>query len=119
MIRLLISVALALAVANSAEAMSPAPLHEPDGMITQIRKARQCEDPNQVRINGICQYLSFPFWRRTPGRCWDPNQIRINGICQYSPPHVSRSEHVCIWWNEGFCIEYYGTLAPRGRFVPR
>ena len=60
MIRLLISVALALVVANSAEAMSPAPLHQPDGMITQIRKARQCKDPNQVRINGICQYLSFP-----------------------------------------------------------
>ena len=86
MIRLSISVAFALAVATSAEAMSPAPLHQSDGMITQIRKARQCEDPNQVRINGICEYLSFPFWRRTPGRCGDPNQIRINGICQYNPP---------------------------------
>ena len=41
MIRWLISVAFALAVATSAEAMSPAPLHEPDTMITQIRKARQ------------------------------------------------------------------------------
>ena len=40
MIRLLISAAFALAVATSAEAMSPAPLHEPDTMITQIRKAR-------------------------------------------------------------------------------
>ena len=90
MIRLLISVAFAFAVATSAEAMSPVPLHEPDAMIMQIRKA-----------------------------CQDPNQIRINGICQFSPPHVSRSEHVCIWWNEGFCHEYYGTLAPRGRFVPR
>ena len=51
MIRLLISVAFAFAVATSAEAMSPAPLHEPDGMITQIRKARQsrCWDPNQIR----------------------------------------------------------------------
>ena len=39
MIRLLISVAFGLA--TSAEAMSPAPLHEPDAMITQIRKARQ------------------------------------------------------------------------------
>jgi hypothetical protein len=38
MIRLLISVA-ALAVATSAEAMSPAPLHEPDTMITQVRKS--------------------------------------------------------------------------------
>jgi CRP-like cAMP-binding protein len=28
-----------LAVTTSAEAMSPAPLHEPDGMITQVRQA--------------------------------------------------------------------------------
>ena len=34
MIRLLITVTHALAVATSAEAMSPAPLHEPNGMIT-------------------------------------------------------------------------------------
>ena len=92
MIRLMISVAFAFAVATSADAMSPAPLDEPDGIVTQIRKARPCRNPNQ---------------------------IRLNGICQYSPPHVSRSEHVCIWWEEGFCHEYYGTLAPRGRFVPR
>ena len=56
MIRLLISVAFALVVATSAEAMSPAPLHEPDGMITQIRKAREREDPNQGGINGICEF---------------------------------------------------------------
>jgi hypothetical protein len=41
MIRLLISVVLALAVVTSAEAMSPAPLHQPDGMTTQARQARQ------------------------------------------------------------------------------
>ena len=52
MIRLLISVAKALAVATSAEAMSPAQFHEPDTMITQVRKARparNCWDPNEVR----------------------------------------------------------------------
>ena len=66
MIRL-ISVAFVLAVATSAQAMSPAPLHQPDGMTTQARQARQlpkCSDnvPGQVRIfgcprcgaNGIC-----------------------------------------------------------------
>ena len=42
MIRLLISIALALAVATSVQAMSPAPLHQPNGMITQIRQA--CDD---------------------------------------------------------------------------
>ena len=38
MIRL-IAVAFALAFATSAQAMSPAPLHQPDGMITQVREA--------------------------------------------------------------------------------
>jgi hypothetical protein len=95
MIRLIAVAALALAVAASAEAMSPAPLHEPDAMITQIRKARQAR------------------------QCWDPNQVRINGICEFSAPHVSRPQHRCVEWNEGFCVEYYGTLKPRGRFVPR
>ena len=67
--------------------MSPAPLHQSDGIITQARQARPCHDPNQVRINGICR-----FWAR----------------------HVSRAEHRCVWWNEGLCIEYYGTLKPCG-----
>ena len=61
MVRLLISVAFALAVATSAEATSPVPLHQAQGMITQVGKARQCEDPNKVLINGACQYLSFRF----------------------------------------------------------
>jgi hypothetical protein len=87
MIRLISLAALALAVTTSAEAMSPAPLHQSDGIITQARQARPCHDPNQVRINGICR-----FWAR----------------------HVSRAEHRCVWWNEGFCIEYYGTLKPCG-----
>ena len=34
-----IAVAFALAVATSAQAMSPAPLHQADGMITQVREA--------------------------------------------------------------------------------
>ena len=40
MIRL-VAVAFVLAVATSAQAMSPAPLHQPDGMTTQARQARQ------------------------------------------------------------------------------
>ena len=83
MIRLSISVALASAVATSAEAMPLAPLHEPDAMITQVRKALQCDDPNQVIVNGICEDYAR---------------------------HVSRAQHRCVEWNEGFCIEYYGTL---------
>jgi hypothetical protein len=37
MIRLIAIVAFALALATSAEAMSPAPLYQPDGMIAQVR----------------------------------------------------------------------------------
>ena len=37
MIRL-IAVAFALAVATTAQAMSPAPLHQSDGLITQVRQ---------------------------------------------------------------------------------
>ena len=51
MIRFMISVAFALAVATSAEAMSPAPLHEPDAMITQIRKARPAMPGPQPNTN--------------------------------------------------------------------
>ena len=44
MIRL-ITIAFALTLATSVQAMSPAPLHEPDGMITQIREAcLRCDD---------------------------------------------------------------------------
>ena len=50
MIRL-IAVAFALAVATSAQAMSPVPLHQADGMITQVREA--C-GAGRVRINGVC-----------------------------------------------------------------
>ena len=37
----LIAVVFALVVATSAQAMSPAPLYQPDGMIEQVRQARQ------------------------------------------------------------------------------
>ena len=50
MIRL-ITVAFALTLATSVQAMSPAPLHQTDGMITQIREA--C-GAGRVRINGVC-----------------------------------------------------------------
>ena len=57
MIRLLISVVLALAVATSAQAMSPAPLHEPNSMITQIRQAANATTPIKYKVNdlrGLC-----------------------------------------------------------------
>ena len=50
MIRL-IAVAFALTLATSAQAMSPAPLHQPDGMITQV--AFRC-GAVRARVNGVC-----------------------------------------------------------------
>ena len=50
MIRL-IAVAFALTVATSAQAMSPAPLHQANGMITQMREA--C-GAGMHMVNGEC-----------------------------------------------------------------
>ena len=47
----LLAVAFALVASTSAHAISPAPLHQPDGMITQVRQG--C-GVGRVRINGIC-----------------------------------------------------------------
>ena len=51
MIRL-IAITFALALATSAQATTPlAPLHGPDGMLTQVREA--C-GAGRVRVNGEC-----------------------------------------------------------------
>jgi len=50
MIRL-IAAAFALALATSAQAMPLAPLHQPDGMITQVAAA--C-GAGRTRVNGVC-----------------------------------------------------------------
>jgi len=42
-------VAFVLALATSAQAMSPAPLHQQDGMTTQARQLPPCYAPGQVR----------------------------------------------------------------------
>ena len=51
MIRLIAVATFALAVATSAQAMSPAPLHQLDGMTTQV--AVGC-GVGRTRVNGIC-----------------------------------------------------------------
>ena len=78
-----------LDLATSVQAMSPAPLHQPDGMITQIREA--C-GAGRVRINGVCvarttkrqvagvrdgvEALAFGISETPPDRF----QPRINGV---------------------------------------
>lgn len=51
MIRLITFAAFALAVATSAQAMSPAPLHQPKGMTTQV--AYGC-GPGRTRVGHAC-----------------------------------------------------------------
>ena len=63
MIRLVTFAAFALALATSAQAMSPLPLHQPDGMITQVREA--C-GAGMHMVNGQCIRTSA---RRNAARC--------------------------------------------------
>jgi hypothetical protein len=51
MIRLIAVAGLALAVATSAEAMTPAPMPQREGMITQVAYA--C-GPGMTRVHGVC-----------------------------------------------------------------
>ena len=89
MIRLLISVAFAFVVVTSAEAMSRAPLHEPDARVTHIADGQPCDLPNQVRI-------------------WRCPRCGANGICmlRYTPPVRHRGYRRCVEWNDGMCVDY-------------
>ena len=80
-LRLIAFAAFALAVATSAQAMSPAPLHQPDGMITKVICG-----PGQVRSKtGNC------VWKTT-----NPNR----------PIKSGDGYRRCVAWSEGFCVQY-------------
>jgi hypothetical protein len=51
MIRLIAAAGFAVAFATSAQAMTPAPLTQPDGMFTQVRFG--C-GPGRTRVAGVC-----------------------------------------------------------------
>jgi hypothetical protein len=51
MIRLIAVAGFALAVATSVQAMTPAPISQPDGMITRVAAA--C-GVGRTRVNGVC-----------------------------------------------------------------
>ena len=52
MIRLIAGASFALLVATSVQAMTPAPIPQPDSMITQVREGCGL---GQVMVNGVCQ----------------------------------------------------------------
>ena len=51
MLRLFAVAGFALAVTTSAQAITPAPIPQPDGMISQVRLG--C-GPFRTRVNGVC-----------------------------------------------------------------
>ena len=57
-LRLIAFAAFALAVATSAQAMSPAPLHQPDGMITQVRRSMWRGDARGITHSVRCATTS-------------------------------------------------------------
>ena len=65
MIRL-IAVAFALTLASSAQAMPVAPIHQPDGMTTQV--AVGC-GAGRTRVNGVCVARTTNYVRRAARRC--------------------------------------------------
>ena len=67
MIKLIAVAAFALAFRNSAQAMSPAPLHQPDAMTTQV--ALGC-GPFRTRVAGVCvARITKRHVRRQARRC--------------------------------------------------
>jgi hypothetical protein len=71
--------AFTLAIATSAEAMSLVPLHQPDGMVTQVREA--C-GPGRVRVNGVC-------------------------VARTTIRHTRREVRRCARWSGGNCLEWF------------
>jgi hypothetical protein len=79
MIRLVAAAAFTLVIATSAYAVTIAPLHQPDSMITQVREA--C-GAGRVRINGVC-------------------------VARTTERHVRREVRRCARWSGGNCLQYY------------
>jgi hypothetical protein len=67
MIRLIAVAGFALSVATSTQAMTPAPIPQPDGMITQVALA--C-GVGRTRVNGVCvARTTVRHTRRAVRRC--------------------------------------------------
>jgi hypothetical protein len=78
MIRL-IAIAFALALATAAQAMPVAPLHQPDGMVTQVRYG--C-GPGRTRVAGVC-------------------------VARTTIRHTRRAVRRCARWHGGVCVRWY------------
>jgi hypothetical protein len=79
MLRLIAVAVFGLALASSAQALTPAPLHQPDGMITQVA------------------YGCGPGRTEVAGRCVARTIIR----------HTRRVIRRCARWRGDVCLRYY------------
>ena len=67
MIKFIVVAGFAISVAASAQAMTPAPIHQPNGMITQVALA--C-GVGRTRVNGVCvARTTVRHARRSVRRC--------------------------------------------------
>lgn len=79
MIRLIAIAGFALAVATSAEAMTPAPIPQADGIMTQV--AYGC-GPGRTRRGGFC-------------------------VARTTVRHARRAVRRCAFWHGGVCRRWY------------
>src|SRR5215470_7460678 len=78
MIRLIAVAGFTLSVATWAQATTPAPIHRPDGMITQA--AAGC-GPGRTMVNGVC-------------------------VARTTIRQTRRAVHRCVRWSGGTCALY-------------
>jgi hypothetical protein len=78
MIRLIAVAGFALAVATSAQAMTPAPIHQPYSIITQV--AAGC-GPGRTMVNGVC-------------------------VARTTIRQTRRAVRRCVRWSGGACAQY-------------
>jgi len=74
-----IAVAFVLAFATPAHAMTPLPVHQPDGAVTQVRLA--C-GPGRTRVGGVC-------------------------VARTTIRHTRRTVRRCARWHGGACVRWY------------
>jgi hypothetical protein len=79
MIRLIAVAGFVLTVATSAQAMTVAPIHQQNGMITQV--AFGC-GPGRTRIGGVC-------------------------VARTSIRHARRQFRRCRLWHRGVCVRWF------------
>jgi hypothetical protein len=78
MLRLIAIAGFALTVATSAQAMTPAPLAQPDGMVTEV--AVGC-GMGRTRVNGVC-------------------------VARTTVRHARRAARRCVRWQGSACALY-------------